>query len=65
MFRRNGSPLVRTPSPRSRRAHPTHHDIGFSDTVSNVVEIVKEERGGGRGHRHYPHARFPRGTFEI
>lgn len=25
-----------------------HHDIGFSDTVSNVVEIVKEEHRRGR-----------------
>lgn len=61
VFRRAGSPLVRTPSPR-RRGHQPHHDIGFSDTVSNVVEIVKEERGV-RSHRHYPHARFPRGNF--
>lgn len=65
--RRTGSPLVRTPSPRRRgpggphHPHHPHHDIGFSDTVSNVVEIVKEERGGVRGHRHYPHGRFPRG----
>lgn len=36
-----------------------HHDIGFSDTVSNVVEIVKEEHRRGRpyGHGH----RFARG----
>ncbi|XP_037036940.1 voltage-dependent calcium channel type A subunit alpha-1 isoform X2 [Bradysia coprophila] len=62
-LRRSGSPLVRTPSPR-RRAHHPHHDIGFSDTVSNVVEIVKEERGI-RSHRHMPHSRFPRGSWSA
>ncbi|XP_049884603.1 voltage-dependent calcium channel type A subunit alpha-1 isoform X8 [Pectinophora gossypiella] len=56
------SSLRRTPSPR-RRGHygGYHHDIGFSDTVSNVVEIVKHEhQRHGRTHRaphHYhPHA---------
>ncbi|KXJ78647.1 hypothetical protein RP20_CCG003968 [Aedes albopictus] len=43
---RRESPLVRTPSPRRR-----HHDVGFSDTVSNVVEIQKEEhKRGPPGH---------------
>ena len=47
IFRRGGgSPLVRTPSPRARRH--LHHDIGFSDTVSNVVEIFKDEQRRGR-----------------
>ncbi|XP_052566655.1 voltage-dependent calcium channel type A subunit alpha-1 isoform X18 [Culex pipiens pallens] len=47
---RRESPLVRTPSPR-RRQHAPHHDIGFSDTVSNVVEIQKEDqRRGPPGH---------------
>ncbi|XP_058446082.1 voltage-dependent calcium channel type A subunit alpha-1 isoform X9 [Malaya genurostris] len=41
---RRESPLVRTPSPR-RRSHL--HEIGFSDTVSNVVEIQKEEHRRG------------------
>ncbi|XP_049820303.1 voltage-dependent calcium channel type A subunit alpha-1 isoform X2 [Aethina tumida] len=42
-LRRGNSPsLQRSPSPR-RRYQPLHHDIGFSDTVSNVVEIVKHE----------------------
>lgn len=40
--------------------HP-QHDIGFSDTVSNVVEIVKEERVGHRGYRQ--NGRYPRGMF--
>ncbi|KAJ6636183.1 Voltage-dependent calcium channel type A subunit alpha-1 [Pseudolycoriella hygida] len=62
-LRRSGSPLVRTPSPR-RSAHHPHHDIGFSDTVSNVVEIVKEERGI-RSHRHYGHSRFMRGSWSA
>ncbi|KAF9795477.1 hypothetical protein SFRURICE_004849 [Spodoptera frugiperda] len=53
------SSLRRTPSPR-RRGHygGYHHDIGFSDTVSNVVEIVKHEhQRHGRTHRapHYYH----------
>lgn len=58
--RRAGSPLVRTPSPRRRNHLHPHHDIGFSDTVSNVVEIVKEERGH-RGYRQNFHSRYPRG----
>lgn len=44
-LRRGNSPsLQRSPSPRHHRySHHLHHDIGFSDTVSNVVEIVKHE----------------------
>ncbi|KAL7018839.1 hypothetical protein ACKWTF_010927 [Chironomus riparius] len=55
-LRHGQSPLNRTPSPRGRHLP---HDIGFSDTVSNVVEIVKEEHRRGRpyGHGH----RFARG----
>nr|CAD7456849.1 unnamed protein product [Timema tahoe] len=41
---RSPTPIHRSPSPRR-----AHHDIGFSDTVSNVVEIVKHEYG--HGHR--------------
>lgn len=41
---------MRTPSPRRR-----HHDVGFSDTVSNVVEIQKEEHKRGRHHFGYAH----------
>lgn len=59
VYRRSRSPLVRTPSPRRRNHLHPHHDVGFSDTVSNVVEIVKEERGHQRGYR--PNGRFPRG----
>lgn len=62
IYRRAGSPLARTPSPRRRNHLHPHHDVGFSDTVSNVVEIVKEERG----HRSYrPTGRYPRGTKFI
>ncbi|XP_055677358.1 voltage-dependent calcium channel type A subunit alpha-1 isoform X1 [Lutzomyia longipalpis] len=58
---RGGSPLIRTPSPR-RRGHHLHHDIGFSDTVSNVVEIVK----GERSRRPYGHgSRFTRGSWSA
>jgi hypothetical protein len=57
--RRGGqSPLVRTPSPR--RGQHLHHDIGFSDTVSNVVEIVKEEHRRGRPYGTHGN-RYPRG----
>ncbi|KPI95473.1 Voltage-dependent calcium channel type A subunit alpha-1 [Papilio xuthus] len=52
----------RTPSPR-RRGHygGYHHDIGFSDTVNNVVEIVKHEhQRHGRTHRP-PHHYHPHG----
>ncbi|XP_031638626.1 voltage-dependent calcium channel type A subunit alpha-1 isoform X5 [Contarinia nasturtii] len=64
-LRRSGSPhLERTPSPRRRgnQLHP-HHDVGFSDTVSNVVEIVKEERGHNRGYR--TNGRYPRGSWSA
>ncbi|XP_045542528.1 voltage-dependent calcium channel type A subunit alpha-1 isoform X22 [Papilio machaon] len=56
------SSLRRTPSPR-RRGHygGYHHDIGFSDTVNNVVEIVKHEhQRHGRTHRP-PHHYHPHG----
>uniref|UniRef100_A0A336JZB9 Voltage-dependent calcium channel type A subunit alpha-1 n=1 Tax=Culicoides sonorensis TaxID=179676 RepID=A0A336JZB9_CULSO len=55
------SPLVRTPSPRRRHMH---HDIGFSDTVSNVVEIVKGEHRRGR-YFGLPNARFSRGSWSA
>nr|XP_023018963.1 voltage-dependent calcium channel type A subunit alpha-1-like [Leptinotarsa decemlineata] len=52
----NSPSLHRSPSPR-RRFPPQqlHHDIGFSDTVSNVVEIVKHEH-----QRASQRSRFPR-----
>ncbi|XP_039745501.1 voltage-dependent calcium channel type A subunit alpha-1 [Pararge aegeria] len=56
------SSLRRSPSPR-RRGHygGYHHDIGFSDTVNNVVEIVKHEhQRHGRTHR-APHHYHPHG----
>ncbi|XP_053660660.1 voltage-dependent calcium channel type A subunit alpha-1 isoform X4 [Anopheles marshallii] len=55
---RRESPLVRTPSPRKRQHQ---HEIGFSDTVSNVVEIQKEEHRRGRHHFGYAH-RHNRGS---
>ncbi|XP_065171189.1 voltage-dependent calcium channel type A subunit alpha-1-like isoform X8 [Atheta coriaria] len=43
-LRRGNSPsMQRSPSPGRRYPSHLHHDIGFSDTVSNVVEIVKHE----------------------
>ncbi|KAJ2946609.1 hypothetical protein O0L34_g12668 [Tuta absoluta] len=56
------SSLRRTPSPRRRGQYGGyHHDIGFSDTVSNVVEIVKHEHTRhGRTHR-APHHYHPHG----
>ncbi|XP_021710367.1 voltage-dependent calcium channel type A subunit alpha-1 isoform X12 [Aedes aegypti] len=56
---RRESPLVRTPSSRRR-----HHDVGFSDTVSNVVEIQKEEHKRGRHHFGYAH-RHNRGSWSA
>ncbi|KAM7350475.1 calcium voltage-gated channel subunit cacophony isoform 3-T3 [Cochliomyia hominivorax] len=57
------SPSLRSPSPSRRRGHPyQHHDIGFSDTVSNVVEMVKETRHP-RGYTH--HTRYPRGSWSA
>ncbi|CAH1100381.1 unnamed protein product [Psylliodes chrysocephalus] len=54
--RQNSPSYQRSPSPRRRYPQHLHHDIGFSDTVSNVVEIVKHEHQRA-SHRH----RFPRG----
>ncbi|XP_037914495.1 voltage-dependent calcium channel type A subunit alpha-1 isoform X2 [Hermetia illucens] len=64
-LRRNGSPLARSPSPRRRGHYMHHHDIGFSDTVSNVVEMVKENRH--HPSRHFgPHGtRFARGSWSA
>ncbi|CAG4926327.1 unnamed protein product [Colias eurytheme] len=55
------SSLRRTPSPRRRHYGGYHHEIGFSDTVNNVVEIVKHEHHRhGRPHR-APHHYHPHG----
>ncbi|CAK1599480.1 unnamed protein product [Parnassius mnemosyne] len=56
------SSLRRTPSPRRRGQYGGYqHDIGFSDTVNNVVEIVKHEhQRHGRTHR-APHHYHPHG----
>ncbi|XP_044595208.1 voltage-dependent calcium channel type A subunit alpha-1 isoform X8 [Cotesia glomerata] len=51
---RRHSPLHRSPSPsrRPRYDHhqPQYHDVGFSDTVTNVVEIQR--------HIHHPHSQY-------
>ncbi|XP_043867445.1 voltage-dependent calcium channel type A subunit alpha-1 isoform X24 [Drosophila mojavensis] len=60
--RHNGSPLARSPSPRRRGHQYIHHDIGFSDTVSNVVEMVKETRHPRHGNNH---PRYPRGSWSA
>ncbi|XP_032296243.1 voltage-dependent calcium channel type A subunit alpha-1 isoform X15 [Drosophila virilis] len=59
-LRHNGSPLARSPSPRRRGHQYIHHDIGFSDTVSNVVEMVKETRHPRHSNSHQ---RYPRGIY--
>ncbi|XP_030081785.1 voltage-dependent calcium channel type A subunit alpha-1 isoform X11 [Drosophila hydei] len=61
-LRHNGSPLARSPSPRRRGHQYIHHDIGFSDTVSNVVEMVKETRHPRHGNNH---PRYPRGSWSA
>ncbi|CAG9865175.1 unnamed protein product [Phyllotreta striolata] len=58
--RQNSPSFQRSPSPRRRHPHHLHHDIGFSDTVSNVVEIVKHEHQRA-SQRH----RFPRGSWSA
>ncbi|XP_050506047.1 voltage-dependent calcium channel type A subunit alpha-1 isoform X9 [Diabrotica virgifera virgifera] len=58
--RQNSPSFQRSPSPRRRYPHHLHHDIGFSDTVSNVVEIVKQEHQMA-SQRH----RFPRGSWSA
>ncbi|XP_041974492.1 voltage-dependent calcium channel type A subunit alpha-1 isoform X3 [Aricia agestis] len=59
------SSLRRTPSPRRRHYGGYQHEIGFSDTVNNVVEIVKHEHqrhGRHRAPHHYhPHVWAPIG----
>ncbi|KAL3280074.1 hypothetical protein HHI36_017581 [Cryptolaemus montrouzieri] len=45
--------MQRSPSPRRRYPSHLHHDIGFSDTVSNVVEIVKHEHHRAQSHRRF------------
>ncbi|XP_060663673.1 LOW QUALITY PROTEIN: voltage-dependent calcium channel type A subunit alpha-1 [Drosophila nasuta] len=62
-LRHNGSPLARSPSPRRRGHQYIHHDIGFSDTVSNVVEMVKETRHPNRHGNSHP--RYPRGSWSA
>ncbi|XP_076258404.1 calcium voltage-gated channel subunit cacophony isoform X2 [Rhynchophorus ferrugineus] len=43
-IRRGNSPsLQRSPSPRKKHPGHLHHDIGFSDTVCDIVGIVKHE----------------------
>ncbi|KRF82386.1 uncharacterized protein Dvir_GJ18738, isoform Z [Drosophila virilis] len=61
-LRHNGSPLARSPSPRRRGHQYIHHDIGFSDTVSNVVEMVKETRHPRHSNSHQ---RYPRGSWSA
>ncbi|XP_034248827.1 voltage-dependent calcium channel type A subunit alpha-1 isoform X6 [Thrips palmi] len=50
---RSPTPIGRASSPHGRHhyRHP-HHEIGFSDTVSNVVDFVKHEH-----RRHHPRTR--------
>ncbi|XP_071055556.1 voltage-dependent calcium channel type A subunit alpha-1 isoform X4 [Onthophagus taurus] len=56
-LRRGNSPsLQRSPSPRKRYPTHLHHDIGFSDTVSNVVEIVKHEHHRSQSHKRHARA---------
>ncbi|XP_066141787.1 voltage-dependent calcium channel type A subunit alpha-1 isoform X2 [Euwallacea fornicatus] len=56
-IRRGNSPsLQRSPSPRKRHPGQLHHDIGFSDTV---VEIVKNE------HQRHSSKRLPRGSWSA
>ncbi|KAF5301170.1 hypothetical protein FQA39_LY10848 [Lamprigera yunnana] len=61
-LRRGNSPsLVRSPSPRRHYPHHLHHDIGFSDTVSNVVEIVKHEHQRAQSNK----SRYARGSWSA
>ncbi|KAF5297478.1 hypothetical protein FQR65_LT10014 [Abscondita terminalis] len=61
-LRRANSPsLARSPSPRRHYPHHLHHDIGFSDTVSNVVEIVKHEHQRAQSNK----SRYVRGSWSA
>ncbi|XP_031338412.1 voltage-dependent calcium channel type A subunit alpha-1 isoform X25 [Photinus pyralis] len=61
-LRRANSPsLARSPSPRRHYPHHLHHDIGFSDTVSNVVEIVKHEHQRAQSNK----SRYIRGSWSA
>ncbi|XP_030749078.1 voltage-dependent calcium channel type A subunit alpha-1 isoform X3 [Sitophilus oryzae] len=59
-IRRGNSPsLQRSPSPRKRHPGQLHHDIGFSDTVCDIVGIVKHE------HQRSSSKRLPRGSWSA
>ncbi|KAK4881175.1 hypothetical protein RN001_004494 [Aquatica leii] len=61
-LRRANSPsLARSPSPRRHYPQHLHHDIGFSDTVSNVVEIVKHEHQRAQTNK----SRYVRGSWSA
>ncbi|KAL0276239.1 UNVERIFIED_CONTAM: hypothetical protein PYX00_003847 [Menopon gallinae] len=47
-LRRGKSPINLCRSPSPRRGHHQHQEIGFSDTVSNLVDIVKSEHRRGK-----------------
>ncbi|VEN47980.1 unnamed protein product [Callosobruchus maculatus] len=64
-LRRNSPSLQRSPSPRKRYPHHLHHDIGFSDTVSNVVEIVKYEHQRTSQRSRFPRAKKPQNYKEL
>ncbi|XP_076258408.1 calcium voltage-gated channel subunit cacophony isoform X5 [Rhynchophorus ferrugineus] len=59
-IRRGNSPsLQRSPSPRKKHPGHLHHDIGFSDTVCDIVGIVKHE------HQRSSTKRLPRGSWSA
>lgn len=46
----------------SKCRHHGHHNSGFTDSVFNVVEHAKDDRGHRSRHGR---GRFPRGNFHI
>ncbi|XP_063907007.1 voltage-dependent calcium channel type A subunit alpha-1 isoform X5 [Zophobas morio] len=64
-LRRNSPSMQRSPSPRRKYPPHLHHDIGFSDTVSNVVEIVKHEHHKSSSHHTRIRVPFSPGSWSA
>lgn len=48
---RSPTPIRRSPSPRRGSQHQHPHDVGFSDAVSDVIDLVKYDHVSKRDTR--------------
>ncbi|RZC43172.1 cacophony A, partial [Asbolus verrucosus] len=62
-IRGNSPSFLRSPSPR--RIYPRQYDIGFSDTVSNLVQIVKHDNRRVNSHRRLPRSSWSSSTSPV